>query len=100
MFKKKEGHVTKSNRQMASGKRFEAYKTLEEGLDEYQKKIVRAICPYPTADSALLVIALKTVMNSILESNQECQGLAREIEKRFMPPKMIQEKETYPTKER
>lgn len=100
MFKKKEGYVTKANRQMLTGKVPEAYRTLIDGLDNYQNKIVNALCPYPTADAALLVVTLRTMADSVYAANPNCQALVEDITKRFTGPQIEYKERIKPTETR
>ncbi len=100
MFKKKEGYVTKANRRLNSSQMVESYKTLIEGLNDYQNKINRALCPYPTADAALWVVTLRTLTESIYQNNPQCHRLVEEINKAFSIPQMDHKEKVKPTKER
>lgn len=100
MVKRKEGYVTKANKQILTGKTPEAYRTLIDGLDDYQKKIVKALCPYPTADAALLVVVLRSMADSIYNNNPNCQALVEDITKRFTAPQIEHTERIEPTQKR
>lgn len=100
MFKKKEGYVAKANRQMIMGKTPEAYRTLIDGLNDYQKRIVKAVCPYNTVDIALLVTTLRNLAEQIYASNPQCHGLVADIATMFTAPAIKFDEKVEPVKRR
>lgn len=100
MFKKKEGYVTKANRQMVMGRTPEAYRTIMDGLDDYQKRLVKFVCPYNTSDAALIVTTLRNLADQIYESNPQCHGLVADIATRFTPPTMKFNEKEEPVRKR
>lgn len=89
MFKKKEAYVSKANRQLLKGETPEALRTVLDGLDDYQQKIIRAVCPYPTADTALLVITLRYMADALYYENPDCHGLVKWIAEKIRGPQMV-----------
>lgn len=59
LLKKKESYVNKSNRLVEEKKQSEAINVVIEGLNDYQNQIIKAMNGHPTADTALVICALR-----------------------------------------
>lgn len=83
---KKEGYVTKGNRKIGESRTAEAVQIVMDGLNDYQKRIVSAIKGYPAADSALVIMALRTLADNLEEHNPDCKPLLDWIDKSVTKP--------------
>ena len=73
--------MNKGNRQIEEGKTALAMQTVVDGCNYYTNKIIKAINPYPVADAALVVLALRTYASAIENENPESIPLLKTLEK-------------------
>lgn len=87
LFKKKEGYVTKGNRQIqVEGNTPAAMQTIVEGLNDYQNRVINALTGYQTSDTALLVVVLRALADSLEKSNPDSKQLIDELKDKVKPP--------------
>lgn len=88
IMKKKEAYVTKGNRLIKEKRLPEATETVVEGLNYYQNKIIKALNGHPTADTALVVVALKNTAEMLEKQEPNCRGLVKWLDKTTTKPEL------------
>ena len=53
----------------------EATIVVVDGLNDYQNRIIKALNRHPVADTALVVVALRNLADSLEEQEPSCKGL-------------------------
>ena len=79
---KKQSFVNKGNKQIDEGKPLLAMQTVVDGCNYYTKKILKAMCPYPVSDAALIILSLKTLADRIEKEHPESVPLLKDLEER------------------
>lgn len=88
----KRSYVKQANELVQQGYVPEAYRVLMDGLDHYQRRIVKMVSPYPTADAALLAVTLRNMADCICKDYPDCAGLMEEINSKFKAPEFSKKK--------
>lgn len=100
IFRKREGFVTKGNRQIKNGDTPGAMQTTIEGLNHYSNKIIEALNGYPADDAALIVVSLRNLADSIQKQNPASKVLINYINKNFKKPEISIDEKVEKTKQK
>jgi len=98
MFEKKGSYVNRGNKQIQEGNTPLAWQTVIEGLNYYQGKALKAFNPYPVADAALVVVALRSFADSIEKANPTCEPLVQDLQNRLKAPDITHTEKFHKTK--
>ena len=100
IFRKREGFVTKGNRQIQNGDTPGAQQTIIKGLDHYSNQILEALNGYPADDAALIVVSLRNLADGIQKQNPASKVLIDYINKNFKNPEISIDEKVEKTKKR
>lgn len=100
IFRKREGFVTKGNRQIQNGDTPGAQQTIIKGLDHYSNQILEALNGYPADDAALIVVSLRNLADGIQKQNPASKVLIDYINKNFKKPEISIDEKVEKTKKR
>lgn len=100
LVKKKESYVNKSLRLIGEKKMAEAIDVVTEGLNDYQNQIITAMNEHPSADTALIICALRNYADELEKSEPASIPLVEWINKSMNPPQLKATKKIRRTKKR
>ncbi len=83
LLSKKEAYVTKGMRLIEEKRTPEATIVVVDGLNDYQNRIIKALNRHPVADTALVVVALRNLADSLEEQEPSCKGLVTGLIRRL-----------------
>lgn len=100
ILKKKEAYVTKGMRLIEEKRTPEATRVVVDGLNDYQNKIIKAVTGHPVADTALIVVALRSLADSLEKQEPSCKGLVAWLNKTTTKPEFQNSKRIEKTRKR
>ena len=100
LLSKKEAYVTKGMRLIEEKRTPEATIVVVDGLNDYQNRIIKALNRHPVADTALVVVALRNLADSLEEEESSCTGLVDWLNKTATKPEFQNSKRIEKTRKR
>lgn len=73
--------VTRGNALIAAGKKHEAMRLVEKGLQYYSERVINSISPYAKADAGLVVLVLRHIANEVERNNPGAKELYEGMKK-------------------
>ena len=89
MFNKEErvsSFMDKAQKKLAEKKTKESMKIIENGMNHYSNKILKAIQPYAANDAGLLIVALRHIADEVERNNPGAGKVAAGFEKCLNKP--------------
>ena len=83
-------YVDRGNKLIADGKKMEAMKLVERGLQHYSEKIINAISPYAKADAGLIVLVLRHLADEVERGNPGAKELYEGMKKCVNAPSLTE----------
>lgn len=83
-------YVDRGNELIGKGKREEAMRLVERGLQHYSEKVINAISPYAKADAGLIVLVLRHIADEVERNNPGAKELAEGMEKCVNKPTLTE----------